>query len=243
MNNLHQTIIGHIVAINYKTAQVFHHHGIDFCCKGNRSLEDVCTENNINIDQIEKELDHVMNAKEDGVTNYNSWPLDLLADHIEKKHHNYVEESIPVIKQFLQKICDVHGNSHPELLEIKTLFSQSADDLTTHMKKEELILFPFIRKLGKAKIENELPNTPQFNSVQNPVDMMMDDHTVEGDRFRKINELSKGYTPPADACNTYKVTYNMLKEFEADLHLHIHLENNILFPKSIVLENEIFNER
>ena len=242
MNDLQQTTIGNIVASNYKAAQVFHSYGIDFCCNGNRLLKQVCDEKELSIEQVEKELSRALSTDDGELTNYRSWPLDLLVDYIEKKHHRYVEESIPVIKQFLQKICDEHGTKHPELLEINALFSGSSDDLTTHMKKEELILFPFIRKLENLKKDGLTPQTPQFKTVQNPVDMMMDDHSTEGERFRKINELSNGYAPPADACNTYVVTYSMLKKFEADLHLHIHLENNILFPKAIELEKEILNE-
>jgi regulator of cell morphogenesis and NO signaling len=107
------------------------------------------------------------------------------------------------------------------------------------MKKEEFILFPFVRKMAKAKQENVKVDAPQFGTVQNPVQMMMDEHTTEGDRFSKIDALSNHYTPPQDGCNTYKVTFALLKEFEQDLHLHIHLENNILFPKTIALEKEL----
>jgi regulator of cell morphogenesis and NO signaling len=241
MKDIHQTTIGSIVASNYKAAEVFHSYGIDFCCQGNRTLEDACKEEKLDLDKLISDLEQVTKETDSITANYNSWPLDLLVEVIVKKHHKYVEEKIPLIKQFLQKLCDVHGANHPELFEISTLFSDSSDDLTTHMKKEELILFPFIRKLEKAKTEAATPSrSPQFGSVQNPVDMMMEDHAVEGDRFRKINSLSGGYAPPADACNTYRITYEMLKAFEADLHLHIHLENNILFPKSINLERELF---
>ena len=108
-----------------------------------------------------------------------------------------------------------------------------------HMKKEELILFPFIRKMAKAKQENTKLDTPNFGTVQNPIEMMMEEHTTEGDRFRKIETLSNNYTPPEDACNTYRVTFALLNEFEQDLHMHIHLENNILFPRAIELEKQL----
>src|SRR5690606_29669799 len=159
---------------------------------------------------------------------YDSWPVDLLADYIEKKHHRYVTEKIPIILNYLNKISEVHGDKHPELMEINTLFRSCAEELTKHMKREELILFPFIRKMVSTANPDDLK--PPFGTVQNPVRSMMHEHDLEGERFRKIAALSNGYTPPADACNTYKVSYAMLKEFEDDLHLHIHLENNILFP-------------
>lgn len=108
-----------------------------------------------------------------------------------------------------------------------------------HMKKEELILFPFIRKMAKAKQENTKLDTPNFGTVQNPIEMMMEEHTTEGDRFRKIETLSINYTPPEDTCNTYLVTFALLNKFEQDLHMHIHLENNILFPRAIELEKQL----
>ncbi|MDZ7649577.1 MAG: hemerythrin domain-containing protein [Cytophagales bacterium] len=136
-------------------------------------------------------------------------------------------------------MCQVHGEYHPELFEISEEFKLSTGELAVHMKKEELILFPHIRKMIKVKASNSKMDVPHFGSVQNPVQMMMNEHTVEGDRFAKISQLSNNYTPPADGCNTYRVAFALLNEFEQDLHLHIHLENNILFPKSILLEEEL----
>lgn len=147
-----------------------------------------------------------------------------------------METKIQEITPFLHKVVRVHGNLHPELIEIEQLFKESAGELTAHMKKEELILFPYIRKMVEAQRSGTQVQAP-FGTVHNPIRMMMHEHDSEGERFRKIAALSNNYTPPADACNTYKVTYSLLKEFEEDLHLHIHLENNILFPKSIELEN------
>jgi regulator of cell morphogenesis and NO signaling len=171
-------------------------------------------------------------TKSEATTDYQSWPLDLLADYIEKKHHRYVQDKTLEIQPYLDKICRVHGEHHPELFEIKNEFNASAGELAAHMKKEELILFPFIRKMVKAKQENSNVEAAHFGTVKNPIQMMMDEHTVEGNRFRRIEELSNNYTPPQDACNTYRVSFALLKEFEQDLHLHIHLENNILVSKS-----------
>ena len=162
-----------------------------------------------------------------------------MADYVEKTHHRYVEEKTPIILQFLNKLCKVHGNAHPELFEINELFDASAKDLGAHLKKEELILFPFIKNMVKTKIQGDAMPQSSFGTVENPVNMMKQEHTVEGERLRKIGELTNEYTPPADACNTYKVTFAMLEEFENDLHQHIHIENNILFPKSILLEKEL----
>jgi regulator of cell morphogenesis and NO signaling len=243
MNPTREKTIGEMVADDYRTAAVFESFGIDFCCKGNKTIDEVCESKNISKSLLHNDLEKIKANENSQASNYKSWPLDLLADYIEKKHHRYVEDKTPVLKQYLDKICTVHGKKHPELFKINDLFNQSAGDLAAHMKKEELILFPFVRKMAIAKQENQpFPQLP-FGTVQSPIKAMMHEHDAEGEIFRKIEKLTDNYTPPPDACNTYKVTFALLKEFEADLHLHIHLENNILFPKSIEMEKEVKNEQ
>ena len=234
-------IIGEIVAQDYRAAEVFKNHSIDFCCQGNRTIEDACVKHNIEPAILVNELNEKLTAQAaTGEPDYKSWPADLLADYVEKKHHRYVEEKTPVIKQYLEKIASVHGGRHPELHEIRDHFNASAGELAKHMKKEELILFPFVRKMVAAR-GREIEE-PHFGSVQNPIQAMMAEHETEGDRFREIVRLSNNYTPPADGCNTYKVAFAMLKEFEEDLHLHIHLENNILFPQAIAMEEKLMQK-
>ncbi|WP_034042760.1 iron-sulfur cluster repair di-iron protein [Wocania ichthyoenteri] len=230
--------IGQFVAEDYRTAAVFSKYKIDFCCNGNRSINEACEKKGIDSNILLDELHSVLNNKGGESIDYKSWPLDLLIDYIEKKHHRYVEEKIPVLRQFLDKLCRVHGERHPELLKINELFTASAGELAAHMKKEELILFPFVKKMVNATLEQGAVQSPQFGTVENPIAMMMQEHDNEGERFRQIAELTDNYNPPADACNTYKVTFAMLEEFEQDLHLHIHLENNILFPKAVKLEQQ-----
>ena len=239
MNIQENQIIGELVAKDYRTASVFKKYGIDFCCQGNRTINEACQKKNIDSESVVNDLDAIIQAQGENATDYKSWPLDLLADYIEKKHHRYVVEKTAEILPYLDKICRVHGDRHPELFEINEHFNKTAGELAMHMKKEELILFPFVRKLAQAKQEGSNVMAPPFGTVQNPIAAMMQEHTNEGDRFRKIEELSNNYTPPQDACNTYGVTLGLLKEFEQDLHLHIHLENNILFPKAIELEKEL----
>lgn len=233
-----QMQIGQFVANDFRTAAVFNKYGIDFCCKGQRTVQEVCDKQGIDTDELLEELQAVLNSKGAQSIDYKSWPLDLLIDYIEKKHHRYVEEKTIVLRQFLDKLCKVHGERHPELLEINDLFTASSQELASHMKKEELILFPFVKKMVNAKLQDSLVATPPFGSVENPIATMMHEHDNEGERFRKIALLTSNYTPPADACNTYKVTFAMLQEFEQDLHLHIHLENNILFPEAAKLEQQ-----
>jgi regulator of cell morphogenesis and NO signaling len=185
---------------------------------------------------VKEKLAGVTNSQQSITTDYNSWATDLLADYIQQKHHRYIEEKTPVLKQYLEKLCKVHGGRHPELFEITEEFNESAGELAMHMRKEELVLFPFIRKMVAAQRAKQSLRQSHFETVKNPIQMMLQEHDVEGDRFKTISKLSNSYLPPEDACNTYRVTYALLKQFEDDLHLHIHLENNILFPKSIELE-------
>lgn len=229
--------IGKLVAENYRYATVFKTAGIDFCCNGNRTIEDACAKGKIDADELINDLNNAAaQGSSGGEIDYRTWPLDLLADYIEKTHHRYVETKIVEITPYLNKVMRVHGDNHPELLEIGELFFQSAKDLSAHLVKEEGILFPHIRNMVAAQIKNApLPET-SFGDVKNPIEVMFMEHDNEGERFRKIAALSDNYTPPADACGTYRVTFSLIEEFENDLHKHIHLENNILFPKAIELE-------
>lgn len=228
-------IIGRVVAHDYGTAEIFSVFGIDFCCRGNRTIKEACANGKANLEVLLAALLTIQDKKNSG-ENWNTWSMDLLSDYIEKKHHRYVEDKTPRIKELLEKICSVHGKEHPELFEVKQLFFEGAAELAAHMKKEELLLFPFIRKEVNAERGNGPLSRPFFGTIQNPIDLMQHDHDAEGERYRKISKLTNNYTPPDDACNTYKATLAMLKEFEEDLHLHIHLENNILFPKAIAAE-------
>lgn len=231
-----QTIVGGLVAADYRTASVFKKYGIDFCCNGNRSIADACQKKNMQTTALIEDLQQTTQQRTTETADFNAWPLDLLADYIEKKHHRYVAGKIQEILPFLHKVARVHGPKHPELVEVEALFKESASELSTHMQKEEMILFPFIRKMVTA--DGHPVQTP-FGTVQNPIRMMMDEHETEGERFRRIASLTNQYLPPADACNTYRVTFSLLEEFEDDLHCHIHLENNILFPKAVAMERAL----
>lgn len=238
MENLKNKTIGSFVAEDFRTAAVFSKYKIDFCCKGNRTVTEVCEKQNIDADVLLENVLQVVQSENSGTIDFNSWPLDLLADYIEKTHHRYVEEKTNVLLPFLDKLCKVHGANHPELFRINELFIGCAGELSQHMKKEELVLFPFVKRMVKTKESDGILSQPSFGTVSNPIAMMMHEHDNEGERFREIAALTNNYTPPADACTTYRVTFAMLKEFEADLHKHIHLENNILFPKAVILEKD-----
>lgn len=233
-----ETIVGQLVAQDYRTATVFKQNEIDFCCNGNRSIADACAQKGIDADKMVKKLENLFQENGSVEEDYNSWPLDQLIDHIEKRHHHYVKARIPEIIPFLEKVASVHGERHSELWEVERLFKEAANNLLDHMGKEEQVLFPHIKRMIQSKRSGISFSTP-FGTIQNPIGMMMSEHDAEGERFRKIAHLTGNYAPPADACNTYKVTLALIKEFEDDLHLHIHLENNILFPKSVAMENAL----
>jgi regulator of cell morphogenesis and NO signaling len=235
MNIQENQIIGELVAQDYRSASIFKKHGLDFCCQGNRTINEACEAKNISTTSVVTDLNAISQSTAETTTDYRSWDLDLLADYIQKKHHRYVTNKIPELKAYLNKIAKVHVGRHPELLEVDQLFSASAFELLSHMKREETILFPYVRNM----IANPNAEHPEFGTIENPIQMMMNEHTTEGERFRQIAELTDNYTPPSDACATYKVAFALLKEFEEDLHLHIHLENNILFPRAIAMEQQL----
>ncbi|SEA44473.1 regulator of cell morphogenesis and NO signaling [Arachidicoccus rhizosphaerae] len=241
-----ETILGDIVAENYQTAEVLEKYQLDFCCHGTRSLAEACLGKNLDTDHVARELQQVIDGKT-GITDATAgvpaglkdWPLDLMADYVEKTHHRYVTRQTPLIEGYLNKIVQVHGGRHPELSQIRDIFLETAGELAMHMKKEELMLFPFIRKITVASINGTRIAPPPFGSIANPVNAMLADHEAEGERSAKIRQLCNDFNAPDDACNTYRLTFRLLQEFEQDLHQHIHIENNILFPKSIELEPSV----
>ncbi len=232
--------VGSFVAENYRAAGVFQKYNIDFCCRGGISVAEASSMNNLDADLLLKELKEVLTNEDNDSPDFRSWPLDKLADYIVETHHFYIAKTVPVLQKYLDKICEVHGDRHQELFEIRDHFNNAAANLAAHTKKEETVLFPYIHKLMQINNNQITDNNEQgFWSVQNPVRVMMMEHDAEGERFRRISLLSNGYTAPEDACRTYQVTYALLNEFESDLHRHIHLENNILFPGAINLEAEL----
>ncbi len=241
MNISPERTIGSIVADDYRAAAVLTAHGIDFCCKGGRTVEEVCRTKGLDPTALSREIEESLARDTREGEDLVQWSMGRLVDHIEAVHHRYVEARIPVLKQFLEKLCQVHGDRHPELFQIAAEFDGCASAMAVHMKKEELVLFPFIKQLEKAATEGTAAPHPHFGTVNNPVSMMMEDHDAEGERFRRIDRLSYGYVNPPDGCTTYSTAMAMLKEFEADLHRHVHLENNILFPRAVALEKQLNN--
>ena len=230
------TKVGEIVRRNFSTARMFEANHIDFCCGGNVSLTEAAEKEGINVSKLMGELSSAL-QKEDRDANFiESLSLTGLCDYIMQTHHTYLNEAIPFLQQKLQKLCDVHGDHHPELFEVHGLFADAGEKLTSHMQQEEMILFPHIRQLEKYSLEGS-DRPVNMGLAASSINQMEAEHQVEGDRFMKLSEITNNYTVPPDGCNTFELTYKTLKEFEDDLHRHIHLENNVLFPKSIHLEN------
>ena len=223
---------------NPVATQVFEKLGIDYCCGGNQSLERACRAANLPIDQV---LDSLEMAEQTAraaqtVHDWQKEPLGDLVEHIKTTHHKYTREGIARLAPLFVKVCSVHGQNHPELAEIRTTFAGLAQELTMHMMKEEMVLFPYITRMEEAVIQNEPVLPPPFGSVQNPVSMMEHEHQSAGAALCAMRQASGGYAAPPDACVSYQTLYKALAEFEADLHQHIHLENNILFPREIAME-------
>lgn len=232
--------IGELVAKDYRKAQVFKKYGLDFCCGGKKSVKAACEEKGIDADKVEAELNAFTETPAAKTENYDNWGLGFLGDYIVNKHHAYVRESIPALTEYTTKIARVHGGRHPELVEVAKHFAAVAAELTSHMPKEERILFPYIKQMEEAQKNGTTIDRPAFGTIQSPINMMEMEHTAAGGDMEAIRTLTQNYELPADACATYRVAFSKLQEFEDDLFNHIHLENNILFPKAIALEKELF---
>jgi regulator of cell morphogenesis and NO signaling len=215
--------------------------GIDYCCGGGKSLSDACMHAHLPVDDVLRALEQggsFTPAAEASLPDFTNGALGNLIEHIVTTHNVYVKQEIPRLQQLLHKVVSVHGNNHPELGKIQQTFQGMAAELTSHMMKEEHILFPHIVALEKAVNTGRPKPTPVFGTVSNPVHMMQMEHDSAGAALKSISELSGNYTPPDGACFSYKTLYSALKEFEEDLHQHVHLENNILFPRAIAMESE-----
>jgi regulator of cell morphogenesis and NO signaling len=238
---LSKLTLSQIVTRNYKTAEIFEKYNLDFCCRGNKLLAMACEEKGIEENEVISDLNKLLSCRDESNGRYNEWSTDFLTDYIINNHHTYIRNIIPVLTLHTQKVASAHGERHPETTEIARIFSAVSKDLKHHLMKEEGILFPYIKYMSKALTGESKTEKPYFNTVASPIKMMEAEHAAAGDELYEIRNLSGNYTPPEDACNTYKVCYSELKEFEEDLHKHVHLENNILFPKAVLLEKELMS--
>ncbi len=235
----HVETIGEIAAKDLRKAEVFKKYGLDFCCGGKRQLEDACKDKGLDVIKIKEELEKTSSASNNAVQHdFNSWNLSFLADYIVNVHHSYVRQNMPVISDLTKKVAEHHGTTNPELNKIRDKAEEIFSELKVHMKKEETVLFPYIKQLDASKNGGDKISKP-FNSILEPISVMENDHEVVGKLVEDIRQLSGNFTLPETACNSYALLYRKLEEFESDLHTHIHLENNILFPKAIELESAL----
>ncbi len=223
---------------NPSSTRVFEKLGIDYCCGGNQSLGEACRNANLSLDHV---LDSLEKANEADLAPYpqRDWQFESLAvlvAHIQNTHHQYTREEIARLRPLFEKVCSVHGKNHPELLETHRVFQNLAQELSAHMMKEEMVLFPHILRMEAAVTRKETIAPAPFGSIQNPVSMMEHEHDSAGSALRAMRQATNGYSAPADSCVSYQTLYRALAIFEADLHQHIHLENNILFPRAVAIE-------
>lgn len=214
--------------------------GIDYCCGGSISLNEACQHAHLAVQDVLRQLQDGASPAAVGSSgqDFGGATLGQLVEHIVNTHHLYVDGEVPRLQQLLKKVVSVHGKSHSELEKIQQVFQDMSAELNAHMIKEEHILFPYIVALENAVSAGRPRPTPAFGTVSNPVHMLELEHDSTGAALKKISRLSSNYAPPEGACFSYKTLYRGLREFEADLHQHIHLENNILFPRAIAMEKE-----
>jgi regulator of cell morphogenesis and NO signaling len=231
-----ETNVKEIALSNCAARNILEDAGIDYCCGGGKSLSEACITAKVSETQILNLLQVNGQRASASESQWTAAPLAELTRHIRERHHQYVRDSIPRLRSLIAKIREKHGHRHHELANIEEMFAEVAREMLMHMQKEEQILFPFIDSLERAAKGNTAIEPPFFHTVKNPIFSMMKEHDQAGELVRRIREESGGYKAPSDACASYQGAYQGLQEFEEDLHLHIHLENNILFPRAVQLE-------
>ena len=232
----HESKMKDIALSNPAARQVLEDAGLDYCCGGGQSLHDACLHTDVPAEEILKRLRENSKDVSPDEANWTSAPLSDLTRHIRERHHRYVREAIARVQTLLDKVVTKHGENHPEITDIQRLFTEIGREMIMHMQKEEQILFPYIDALEKAASTHGSMEPPFFQTVRNPIHTMMKEHDSAGELAKQIRKASAEYTLPADACTSYKALYQDLQAFEADLHQHVHLENNILFPRAVEME-------
>jgi regulator of cell morphogenesis and NO signaling len=228
--------VGEVVKANMHAAGIFERHGIDYCCGGKQSLPEACERGDVDAATLQQELAEL---PENGAPNVADWDTSFLIDYIVNTHHAYVRNMLPTIRAHAAKVAQVHGENHAETREIASIFMEVNTELEQHMMKEEQVLFPFIKQMVAAEKGEAAVHSGGFGSVMQPIAMMEQEHDNVGLAFDRMRTLSGDFTPPEDACTTFQLLYRELDEFERDLHMHIHLENNVLHPRAAQLEQRI----
>jgi len=231
-----ETPVREIAAGQPAAVRVFERAGIDFCCGGGRKLQDACAASNANLEEVLAQLEAVAGSSDGPSKNWQSATLGELIRHIVESHHVYVREESPRLQALVEKVLSKHGDTHPELADVRQQFAELRTDLAHHMLKEEQVLFPYIERMETSVRNGDGVPTPFFGTVRNPVQAMMNEHDRAGELLKQIRVLTNDFQPPAGACPTYCAMLAGLEDFERDLHQHVHLENNILFPRAVRME-------
>lgn len=230
-----ETTVGEIVAADYRTARIFENNGIDFCCGGKVPLAEACASRGAELATLLKELVSLEDEPVDRSRNYSSWSLSFLADYIVNTHHVYLRENDEQIAAYARKIAEVHGGHHPEVIRIAAIFGKIAAEMVEHLRKEEELFFPAVKRAETARTAGNQPDAEDRETIRSSLVTLQREHEEVGDAIHEIRRIAEGYAIPDDVCNTFMLTYRKLQEFEDDLHQHVHLENNILFPKAALL--------
>ena len=232
--------IGEIAAKDLRKAEVFKKYGIDFCCGGKKTLKQVCKDKGVDLAILESELTKVEQESTTSTgQDFNRWQPDFLADYIYNQHHIYYYEVEPVIADILTKVVARHGAHYPDLNALQSLYKGLVAELNSHFVKEEKVVFPFIKALVKAKVSGDFEALNSQPSLTEPIKMMELEHETAGDILDNIRHLTNNYKVPSGACNSFQFLYKKIKELDEDLQQHIHLENNLLFPKALAIEKEL----
>jgi len=239
MNFNDETKVKDIALLNPAARQILEDAGLDYCCGGGKSLHEACLHADVPAEEILNRLRENSKRVSPDEANWTLASLSDLTRHIRERHHRYVREGIARVQPLLDKVEAKHGKNHSEIADIRRLFTEVGREMIVHMQKEEQILFPYIDALEKAAIAHGSVEPPFFQTVRNPIHAMMKEHDAAGELVKQIRKASLEYTAPADACTSYKALYQDLREFEADLHQHVHLENNILFPRAVEMETAV----
>ncbi|MGE0130396.1 MAG: iron-sulfur cluster repair di-iron protein [Blastocatellales bacterium] len=227
--------VGELAVTMPGATRVFEQFGIDYCCGGRRTLSEACRTRKVQMEDVVRSLEAARQTPDDS-RDWRQESLASLAVYIVEKHHHFTREEIERLEKLFDKVCARHGENHPELFEAQKTFYQLKLDLLPHMLKEEQVLFPYITQMETAVNQSRAVPQPFFVTVRNPVRMMMTEHDAAGELLQSLRGSTNDYTPPADACISYQTLYQALAGFEADLHQHIHLENNLLFPRAVEME-------
>jgi regulator of cell morphogenesis and NO signaling len=235
------TYVSVIVSHDYRTSEIFRKYDIDFYCSGKRSLDEACKEKGLETEEVLKEIKQAMNPNVAGnIPEFDDWDIDFLADYIYNIHHRFLHKALPEVNEYIKHLLDEYGKSNPELMELEVIMQRMMKEIPPHMKKEEEVIFPYIKQINHAWRHKDSYASLLIRTLRKPVEEVMQaEHESVGTQLHRIRVLTNYYSPPSHSSIRYRITYSKLKEMDNDLVQHIHLENNILFPKAIALEKEL----